>query len=421
MALSLADELGDELDAHLASGDDTGLNASLGQSLADELDLDLDLDHGTTPSTSPRTGHERSPKLRPDGLPLPPVTPGPSPRRYKTSNTSTYYTATTSPGRLSNLDSSGEVERDLYALEESRGPSPEPINESERLCGDAEYDDAGLLTPARGGDLLLLLQEQINEQALFRDLLRTTSPDPSTSRQKMSYSLNRSRSTVEHEPGVEGALSRHVAHIEDAVKASEGHIEDLVGIRRDLAALSPFQLNADIVATMQSALERVDTQSTPASGTSVTRADDSPSTPTNALPSRREYPFAQPDHTPSAFEAISTAAQGLLDANKAVMSDCSALSETAEHHQAFLSATTRQIRGLKATVASFRERDEAEEHARRVIGDWERSQVERGLRGERSTKEVLDELVRGFQRVVRDCDLRMREIKAKSGQAIAAR
>ena len=54
-----------------------------------------------------------------------------------------------------------------------------------------------------------------------------------------------------------------------------------------------------------------------------------------------------------------------------------------------------------------------EERAKVAIEQWERSQVQRGLKGEKGTREVLDEVLMGFHRTLEDCDRRMKMARAK--------
>lgn len=416
--MSLADELGDELDAQMSISDHPGAGANLGQSLADELDLDFELDHGL-PLGSPgiHTHTSRSQDLRDDGLPLPPTTSGSTPRRTKTSNTSTYYTATTSPGQFSNIDCIDAVEQDLEESSEapSTPPTPKHLRSSDQGV-DMTFNDAGLLTPAMGEDLMQILQEQVDEQVQFRDLLRSTI-SKSAAPLAVSHSLN--RSTRPYVNGEDEMLGHHISQMDEAVKSSQRHTQDLIKLRKDLEGLSPLQIKPEMVKDMLVVLDDMITPSTPTS-TEVMTPAESPSTPTAAYESSHiEFPFVRANES-SPSHAIPNAVNAVIYANKDIITDCSTLIEVADSHQTVLNATARHIKGLKATVASFRERDAAEEHARRVIESWERSQVERGLRGESSTKDILDELVGGLEEVVRDCDLRMARMRSSEVSDVAA-
>jgi hypothetical protein len=103
--------------------------------------------------------------------------------------------------------------------------------------------------------------------------------------------------------------------------------------------------------------------------------------------------------------------------NQNIISDCLSISESVHLHSQFLQSTTRQIKGLKGTVGGWRDREIAEDNARAALAEWDRSQVERGLRGELGTREVLDGLLEGFQEVLGRCDSRIKEIRmaAKAG------
>lgn len=96
----------------------------------------------------------------------------------------------------------------------------------------------------------------------------------------------------------------------------------------------------------------------------------SPTNPASPLPSLN-------NPTP-----ISKAITTLLTSTSHLLTTLSVLSESLHHQTSFHTSTTRQIRGLRATISSWREREELEESARRGIEAWEKAVVERGLRGE---------------------------------------
>jgi hypothetical protein len=139
MAMSLADELGGALDLDLDPHQDDGLsgNAGLGLSLADELELDLELDHQFN---DPLVPSDHNQFLSPSP-PTPQAKLGKSParnrdrdtpRRARTSATSTYYTATASPGRLSALDSADEINRSISSTR-IRASTVIPVQEMKGL------------------------------------------------------------------------------------------------------------------------------------------------------------------------------------------------------------------------------------------------------------------------------------------------
>jgi MoxR-like ATPase len=76
---------------------------------------------------------------------------------------------------------------------------------------------------------------------------------------------------------------------------------------------------------------------------------------------------------------------------------------------------------LKNTFSTWEEREAMEERAKIAIEQWERSQVQRGLRGEKGTREVLDEVLMGFSRTLDDCEKRWKLARAKYAVPVAAK
>lgn len=426
MALSLADELGDELDAHLSTSGE-GLGMGLGQSLADELDLDLQLEHDAGLPAEAR-GPTLKDALRDDGLPLPRSTP--TPRKAKTSTTSTYYTATASPGRLSLLDSAEEVSQDLLELSDDEGDGGHELEDQNRLFGDSggasprgrglslNVNDAGVPSPQVGEDMFVMLQDQMDAQNRFLVLLRSTT-DPSFHRQAldtskthgMAHSLNRSRATrVPSGEDGEVILRRHLEQLEQTKRVLNDRNRDIAKIHHHFAS-AQTPIAAEVWDNLFAVLDQHP----------VSSHNQDPTTPT-ADPSSGDTSFGRDDDAdPSRDIVLAEAVESITQVNHDLAAECSTLAESVHLHQSFLTSTSRQIKALRANVVAWKDKDQAENQARASIEQWERSLVERGLRGERErdTREVLDDLVGGFREQVAACDRRVKELRRASATTTA--
>lgn len=453
---SLADELAGELDPNEDFG--TGHNnAGLGLSLADELDLDLELDLGD------HHHHEASPKSE-DGHLAPSLsnpttqpsgtikTPSRSmTKKGRASQTSTYYTANASPGRLSALDSADEVDQSLYQLEiggsgsDASSPDshnvPDLLEEAEEFGlssnGDGRYqmkNEAGMPTPNMDEDMIAIIQDQVDDIARFVNSLKQIEPDrttdtpaTSTRAQPLNHSLNRSTTSAPTvnttaEADTEAVLTRYVNTVGKASDASERNSKEITHIRADLGSIF---LSPDQASEMIRVLTREDDLGTPkvhppsdqgaeTAGTvsSPAEADaaSAPMDPDESFVTAQDPDLDIPGHQVS---PVAEAMNEIITENKNLVSDLSQLSESVHLQQSFQTSTSRQIKGLKSTLLTWKEREEMEERAKVAIEQWERGQVERGLRGDKGTREVLDELMMGFHRTLEDCERRMGAVRAK--------
>lgn len=481
LADELGDELDSHLTQDLA-GQSLGqsLADELDQDLDPEFGGS---EHDPTPTPSLLKPARSIRSLRDDGLPISRSTTGRGGgmSSRKVSTTSTYYTAEASPGRLSALDSGDEIDQQLYELsddeeegagrDDTLGVEMDPFAEEEvEMAGqDDERDLARQISgnsngqiPKRNDDMIQVIQQQADDQAKFLELLRTTlpnrSPPPPPPRQSinLSHSLNRSITSIPETGEVDEVLHRHVGRMDETTRIRELQLKDLEGIRHgvDISLVGSPRLDPEVLAHMLDILsedrslengnvnaggdgDREDVPDSPSTvmATPTLRAYDSPT-----LSSPRQHPDDFPsdhhhdhcdeyghdlndhdhhDERDTDTDEISRAVRAVIDINHKVISDCSHLSESAHLQSQFLLSTTRQIKGLKTTVGGWRDRELAEDNARKGLEEWERSQVERGLRGELGTRKVLDGLLEGFQVVLGDCDARIKEMRTRAaGSAV---
>lgn len=440
---SLADELAGELDPNEEFI--IPQNAGLGLSLADELDLDYDDSNANPDSLSsdnqllaPSSCDPYTHLLADVKTPTRCMT-----KKGRASQTSTYYTANGSPGQLSALDSADEIDQSLYQLEESdgsssdRGPAPD-VSEEEGEQGmyRGGQNEAGLPTPNMEEDMIAVIQDQVDDIARFVNSLRQVEPDrtsasPTTSPvegRPLSHPLDRKTSAKtsarKQETGTDASLERYIDAVERANTASNDHINEIAGIRNSLvpASLTSDQA-ADLLATLNQPDRDIEMDIVPtptlASVKAMPSATDIP--PSRCTPDPEpasstmdpDESFVTADDPDGVASPVTEAMHQIITENKTLVAELSQLSESVHLHQSFQTSTTRQIKGLKSTLLTWKEREEMEERAKVAIEQWERSQVERGLRGEKGTREVLDDLMIGFHRTLEDCEKRIGEVRAK--------
>jgi hypothetical protein len=444
---SLADELAGELDPNEEFI--IPQNAGLGLSLADELDLEYHNPNANSPSGShspisdnqllaPSSSDPYTHLLSGVKTPTQCMT-----KKGRASQTSTYYTANGSPGQLSALGSADEIDQSLYQLGGSDGSSSDreavpDMSEEE----DGEHrlyrggrNDAGVPTPNMEEDMIAVIQDQVDDIARFVNSLKQVEPEkpvgtPSTSPAKskpLSHSLNRStRSSTApaHETGAEASLNRYAETVDNANKASETNINDIKHIRTTLASISLSSEQAsDLLATLDQPEHETAIAPTPtlASVRSIPNTEESPhdlstqdlEPASSSMDPDESFVTANDPDTELEASPVVDAMHQIVSVNKSLVAELSQLSESVHLQQSFQTSTTRQIRGLKSTLLTWKEREEMEERAKVAIEQWERSQVERGLRGEKGTREVLDDLMMGFHRTLEDCERRMGAVRAK--------
>ena len=450
MAMSLADELGGEmnLDPHFDEGP---FNAGLGLSLADELELDLELNHNFHDNDNDNDNDLTAPNARNDNHYLSPSPPTPNvklaksssrnhttPRRARTSATSTYSTATASPGRLSALDSGDEVDQSLYQIgqEDSLDMSSSVEDEGDSVPdletdGDRSRDSlfsingAGLPTPKMEEDAIAAIQDQVDDIARFVNSLQQIEPEPSvkpepkpvgTTDSVLNHSLNRSKPNTADSSctrGRDGILGSYLEAVESTGKASEEQTKELSIIRKDFATTPP---TPELISGLLDALGPIE----PETITPLITVNDEPSLDiiTEESSIEQDDVPVNPDesyttaHDPES-SVVTDTIQEIISENKSLVSDLNSLSESVHLNQSIQTSTTRQIKGLRSTLMTWEERTAMEERAKVAIEQWERSQVQRGLRGEKGTREVLDEVLMGFHRTLEDCERRMKMARAK--------
>ena len=88
----------------------------------------------------------------------------------------------------------------------------------------------------------------------------------------------------------------------------------------------------------------------------------------------------------------------------------SSLSDTIHSTSSLATATSRQLRGIRAGVDSWREREAQEDAAKIAIDDWERKKLKAGLGGGEGTKGLLDEEVKRFKETLVHSEERVRAL-----------
>ncbi|KAK8853430.1 hypothetical protein IAR55_004136 [Kwoniella newhampshirensis] len=87
------------------------------------------------------------------------------------------------------------------------------------------------------------------------------------------------------------------------------------------------------------------------------------------------------------------------------------LSETLHTSTSLSTSLQRQVRGIRAGVVAWRERENQEMEARRAIEGWEGRKVREGLRGSGGTKEVLKRECKEFEGKLEAWGTRMAKIR----------
>lgn len=439
MAMSLADELGGalELDPHQDDGLGLSGNAGLGLSLADELEMDLELDHDFNNPSGPSDHNQYlspSPPTPLAKLGKSPARNRDTPRRARTSATSTYYTATASPGRLSALDSADEIDQSLYQLDEDQSLNSDENVREEGSVPDLEMDGdqsrdslfsingAGLPTPKMDVDDIAAMEDHVADIARFVNSLKKIEPEPIPKSDLqpvatdpvdsvLSHSLNRSArpGSSSSSKGGQGVLENYLDAVEKTGKASEVQTKELSTIRKDFASVPPTPelINGllDVLGPVDPVVETTDDSALAVISEVSSEEQDDP----NSLNADESFITA---HDPEASTVTDTI-QEIISENKAIVSDLKSLSETVHLNQSIQTSTTRQTKGLKNTLMTWEEREAMEERAKEAIEQWERSQVQRGLKGEKGTREILDDVLKGFRRTLDDAERKMGAVRAK--------
>jgi hypothetical protein len=286
-------------------------------------------------------------------------------------------------------------------------------------------------------DMIAIIQDQVDDIARFVNSLKQIEPDrtsdtpaTSTRAQPLNHTLVRSTgsaptATTTIEADTEAVLTRYADAVGQSGEASERNISDISRIRADLGSIF---LSADQASEIIKVLTREDDVATPkilppshpddhaadtaSSGKSSADADaaSAPMDPDESFVTAQDPDLDSPGHEVS---PVADAMNEIITENKNLVSELSQLSESVHLQQSFQTATSRQIKALKSTLLTWKEREEMEERAKVAIEQWERGQVERGLRGDKGTREVLDELMMGFHRTLEDCERRMGAVRAK--------
>lgn len=272
--------------------------------------------------------------------------------------------------------------------------------------------------------MIAAIQDQVDDIARFVNSLKQVEPEPESKNeprptepvdQVLNHSLNRSRPSTADGTATrekEGALENYLEAMEKTSKASEVQAKELSTIRKDFASAPP---TPELITGLLDILGPIESDPTPL----IIVNDESPLDIISEEPSfeQDETPI-NPDesfitaHDPESSVVTDTMNEIILE-NKSLVSDLRQLSESVHLNQSVQTSTTRQIKGLRSTLMTWEEREAMEERAKVAIEQWERSQVQRGLRGEKGTREVLDEVLMGFHRTLEDCDRRMKLARAK--------
>jgi hypothetical protein len=345
------------------------------------------------------------------------------------------------------LDSAGEVDQSLYQLDDDTAENEDDGDEEEEeeeedegddlrrgegevpdldIDGDCSRDsllsinEAGLPTPKMEEDMIAIIQDQVDDIARFVNSLKLVEPDKSktipakTGIESLNHSLNRStRSNSTHgSERTEDVLEKYLEAVDKSGKISETHTKELTTVRRDFASAPPTPelitgllgvlgpLDPDVQISSHDEDESLDT---------ISEESQTTLNPDDSFTTAPDLDLEQTSTTSIVTETF----QEIIQENKSLTSDLSLLGESVHLNQSVQTSTTRQIKGLKSTLMTWKEREEMEERAKVAIEQWERSQVQRGLRGDKGTREVLDEVMQGFHRTLEECERRMGEVRAK--------
>lgn len=100
------------------------------------------------------------------------------------------------------------------------------------------------------------------------------------------------------------------------------------------------------------------------------------------------------------------------------------LSDTIHSTTSFSNSSSRNLRGIRAGIDSWKDRDAQEEQARRGVEEFERKRLEAGLKGDQdghSVKSILEREVKGFEGVLSGLQGRMDRLQRESAMRLALR
>ncbi|ORX39458.1 hypothetical protein BD324DRAFT_649531 [Kockovaella imperatae] len=117
---------------------------------------------------------------------------------------------------------------------------------------------------------------------------------------------------------------------------------------------------------------------------------------------------------PSNTPALPRETAQLIRTSEDLSRTLASLTETAHSTSSLTTATARRIRGIRAGVESWREREAQEDAARVGVNDWERTRLNAGLGAVATTKDILDRELEGFRKALDHAGKRMETIRGST-------
>ena len=308
------------------------------------------------------------------------------------------------------------------------------IDEPERENG-MEASPTGFLGPKIDKDPVVILQCVLSTTSQFRSLLS-----------KMDERLLQPAGDT-HQPAgdISERLQRLLEHVQESDRIREDQCREVMALVRDGAAVNwegidvievlescssssrPTGLGIGVGATDEDIGWTGENRNHEAIEDGWVDVEDPPASP-------QEEAFGGPDLDPdrmldnlpasdrrknSAESSQSTPALPRLTAelvrvSSDVINSLSYLADTVHSTSSLATATSRQLRGIKAGIDSWRDREAQEDAARVGVDAWERTRLTAGLGGV-STRDALDKELEGFKRALEDAGTGVEALRQKYG------
>ena len=129
-------------------------------------------------------------------------------------------------------------------------------------------------------------------------------------------------------------------------------------------------------------------------------------------PSYPITPLSPTDSPITHHQPLPRAADEIIKTSQDLIRSLQGLKDGLHTHQSLYTSTSRQIKGLKSSIDSWREREDLEGEARRCIEQYELSKLSQGISGvgEPGAREVMNEICVGFSEFLDLSWRRMKEV-----------
>ena len=338
---------------------------------------------------------------------------------------------------------------DIHALDRSgeAGPSRKAMASTDR--------GSMFLSPKVERDPLVTLNDILTSTAPFLSLLSHLDVPLQTAGVDDS-SRDNPGSPRPPRLGIEARMQRHLEKLQEADRIRDEQCRELASLLRDLVGTrwDGLEVDNDVrtgnYTRLKISMEGMDDEkefesigwtgdvSAQASGREhdLMESLTSPSDPHDHDPlldgppspvqSSSSNPISSPTFSrPHLPEMLASAplphtAHLLISNTNDLLSSLSTLTDSIHSTASFSTAIARQIRGIRASVESWRERETAEDTARQVIEEWERRRLEQGLKGTTGEmREVLGREVKDFGARLDEWKTRMIELRQDTTSRIA--